>query len=193
MTDTAPAYDAQRILALPMDPDRNDAGATSVRDYLVTLLAEVWLAGEGFSGKCPFGNSGWTSELYEPLVKAGIVAGKLAEEGWLDDCDRTAGRAAIAAAIEGLRAPAGDPSVQAGECADLQDALRAHLPAALDDLLVCTRVWEAWGYKTMGPDDFTAAAEDPDVIDNVIAAIAPVVEAWLAARVDGLRAPAVTA
>lgn len=105
MTDATPAYDAQLILGLPMDPDTNDAGASTVRDYLVSLLAALWREGEWFGGKRPFGNSGWSWELYKPLVKAGVIPGKLDTDGFLDDCDADAGEDAIAAAIEGLRAP----------------------------------------------------------------------------------------
>lgn len=106
MTDTTPTYDAQQILALPLEPDHNDAGASTIRDYLVSLLAELWREEEDFSGKRPFGNSGWTCELYRPLVGAGIIDGAFDEDGFLDDWDADAGDAAIAAAIQGLRAPA---------------------------------------------------------------------------------------
>lgn len=50
----------------------NDAGALTVREYLVKLLLEVWQEGEGFSGKRPFGNSGWENELVTPLAENGI-------------------------------------------------------------------------------------------------------------------------
>lgn len=40
----------------------NDAGALTVRDYLKALLRRLWLEQEGFSGKRPFGNSGWEDE-----------------------------------------------------------------------------------------------------------------------------------
>jgi hypothetical protein len=102
MTDIT--YDAAQILNIPMNPDENDAGASTIRDYLVSLLGAVWYAGEGFSGKRPFGNSGWTGDLYEPLVKAGIIPGRMDEDGYIDDWDPRDGYAAIAAAIEGLRA-----------------------------------------------------------------------------------------
>ena len=40
-----------------------------------------------------------------------------------------------------------------------------------DDLLSCTRVWEAWSYGTMGPDDFTSLGEDPDVLHDIVQAV----------------------
>jgi hypothetical protein len=49
------------ILNLKLGP--NDAGATTIREYLVLILANVWFEGEGFSGKRPFGNSGWQYDL----------------------------------------------------------------------------------------------------------------------------------
>jgi hypothetical protein len=109
-TPTAPAYDPQAILNLPMDPG-NDARAATIRDYLVNLLTTIWREGEDFSGKRPFGNSGWDGELIKPLVKAGVIPGKIERHGYLDDWDDQAGEAAITAAIEGLRVPS--PAVPA--------------------------------------------------------------------------------
>jgi hypothetical protein len=90
----------QQILDLPMED--NDSGADTVRGYLVALLAEVWEHTEGFSGKRPFGNSGWDWDLMIPLVKAGYITGKFDEGGCLDDCDDNAGQKLIAAAILAL-------------------------------------------------------------------------------------------
>jgi hypothetical protein len=91
---------APRILDLPLGD--NDAGAATVRDYLIKLLGEVWKDGEGFSGKRPFGNSGWEYELYRPLVAAGLVDGELDEQGYISDVDDTAADQLIAAAIREL-------------------------------------------------------------------------------------------
>ena len=46
----------------------NDAGAKTIREYLIKLLKELWSEGESFSGKRPFGNSGWELELYHALA-----------------------------------------------------------------------------------------------------------------------------
>lgn len=95
------------ILALPMQQP-NDAGAATIREYLVKLLATLWDEGEGFSGKRPLGNSCWESDLYIPLIKAGIVEGVLDEEnGWLDEISDEAevqAQAWITAAIQALGA-----------------------------------------------------------------------------------------
>lgn len=71
------------ILDLPMRPS-NDAKAKTVRGYLKTLLVAVWTDGEGFSGKRPFGNSGWQYDLFAPLVMAGAVKGVIDEYGACD-------------------------------------------------------------------------------------------------------------
>jgi hypothetical protein len=51
-----------------------------VRDYLRKLLETLWDDGECFSGKRPFGNSGWEWEIYDALGRAGFIAGVLAEQ-----------------------------------------------------------------------------------------------------------------
>jgi hypothetical protein len=82
---------------------RNDAGATTVGEYLVRLLEELWTTGEGFSGKRPFGNSNWEWEVYEALVKARFVEGTLDEDGYLEDADSKKADALILEAIRTLK------------------------------------------------------------------------------------------
>lgn len=60
------------VLALPLPS--NDAGAATVRDYLKALLLTLWREGEAFSGKRPFGNSGWDSELLDAIPEAACVS-----------------------------------------------------------------------------------------------------------------------
>lgn len=88
------------ILALPMD--ENDSGATTIRGYLKALLSELWREGEGFSGKRPFGNSGWESDLQMALIKGGAVEGTLDEDGYLDTIDGHAANNLITEAIDAL-------------------------------------------------------------------------------------------
>lgn len=90
----------RQILDTPMSD--NDAEATTVREYLVKLLAQVWTEGEGFSGKRPFGNSSWEYELYGALARAGHIAGTFDDDGWVESIDTGAGDALIAAAIKEL-------------------------------------------------------------------------------------------
>lgn len=92
----------RQILDCPMDPNDNDAGASSVRGYLVELLAAVWREQEGFSGKRPFGNSSWDWEPMGALVKAGLLNGAIDQDGYVDDVDDQRGHELIAQAIQSL-------------------------------------------------------------------------------------------
>ena len=66
----------------------SDAGSDlTVRDYLRTLLMTLWAEGEGFSGKRPFGNSGWEYDIYRPLIAGGFVPGALDEDGYVNTVD----------------------------------------------------------------------------------------------------------
>lgn len=73
------------VLELPMR--ENDADASTVRDYFYKLLLTMWREGEGFSGKRPFGDSGWEFDLYETLVRHGVCPGEVDEDGCLDSVD----------------------------------------------------------------------------------------------------------
>lgn len=90
----------EQLLALPLGD--NDAKAATVRDYLIELLRVVWREEEGFSGKRPFGNSGWAYEVYGPMVKAGFITGTLDEDGNVEDCDVRAADKLMDAAILAL-------------------------------------------------------------------------------------------
>lgn len=63
--------DFKKILDLPMAT--NDADASTIREYIVNLAMRCWQEGEQFSGKRPFGNSGWERELLEPLITHGYI------------------------------------------------------------------------------------------------------------------------
>jgi hypothetical protein len=66
----------------------SDAGKNiTIRDYLYTLLKTLWIEEEGFNGKRPFGNSGWTLDFAKPLIEHGYIQGSLDEDGYLDDYD----------------------------------------------------------------------------------------------------------
>jgi hypothetical protein len=68
--------------ALELYPD--EKSKTTIRDYLYLLLITLWVEGEGFSGKRPLGDSGWESDLYKPLVKAGYLKGRIDTDGYWD-------------------------------------------------------------------------------------------------------------
>jgi hypothetical protein len=68
---------------LDLEMEENDAKAQTIRDYLKKLLIELWVREEGFSGKRPFGNSGWKHDIYRTLVLNNVVSGSITE---YDDC-----------------------------------------------------------------------------------------------------------
>ena len=66
----------------------SDAGENiTVRQYLHKLLQALWSDGEGFSGKRPFGNSGWEYDLYTPLIKSGLIKGEYSDEYGIENFD----------------------------------------------------------------------------------------------------------
>lgn len=59
---------------------------------------------------------------------------------------------------------------------------------ALNDTLICTRVWEAWGVGTMSKSDFIASTDDPDVVFERAAEIYNSVQAENARLREALEA-----
>jgi hypothetical protein len=57
-----------------------DCNANNLRGYFRALLTTLWREDEGFSGKRPFGNSGWCYDVYAALVKSGAVYGIFEDE-----------------------------------------------------------------------------------------------------------------
>lgn len=93
----------QELLDMPLP--ENDSGATTVRGYLAALLAKLWREEGDFSGKRPFGNSSWQYDLYNPMIRAGIVPGTIDADGYVDEFGDDAERQAdelILAAIAAL-------------------------------------------------------------------------------------------
>lgn len=64
----------QEILDLKVDDE------LTIRSYLELLLITLLKEGESFSGKRPFGNSGWEYDLYDALAKAGLIHGRWCKE-----------------------------------------------------------------------------------------------------------------
>lgn len=98
----------QAVLDCPMQD--NDSGANTVRGYLKALLFTLWEEVEGFSGKRPFGNSGWDNDIAFALVKGKFIKGRISQEiedgevvhECLDDADYPAMNKLIQRAIEAL-------------------------------------------------------------------------------------------
>ncbi len=92
--------EAINILDLPLS--ENDANAKTIRAYLKALLLELWEKEEGFSGKRPFGNSGWKQPVEVALIRAGLVGGKLDLDGYVEDIDYEISEELITEAINAL-------------------------------------------------------------------------------------------
>ncbi len=90
--------DIGQLKFLCMDLDKE----VTIREYLVGLLIAVWQQKEGFSGKRPFGNSGWEWDLFKPLIENGIVNGKLDEDGHIEKIDEEKANKVILDCIEAL-------------------------------------------------------------------------------------------
>lgn len=102
------SVDIQAVLDCPMQD--NDSGATTIRGYLKALLTTLWIEGEGFSGKRPFGNSNWEDDIAFALVKGKCIKGRICSEmedgeivnEYLDDADYPTMNKLIKQAIEWL-------------------------------------------------------------------------------------------
>lgn len=99
----------EEILALPMS--ENDSGAATIKEYLKTLLTDVWVKEEEFSGKRPFGNGGWKRDIFQTLVAHKVIYGEISSyrdpdtlEIWVDleAWDEVAGNRIITEAIQSL-------------------------------------------------------------------------------------------
>lgn len=77
-------------------------GPVTIREYLIALLATLWVEKDGFSGKRPFGNSGWHWDLYDALGRAGIVGQVVNGEVKLTNLDCQAAEKIILACIKRL-------------------------------------------------------------------------------------------
>jgi len=59
----------------------------TLREYFKKLLITLWEEGEDFSGKRPFGNSGWQYDVYKSLILAGNIYGEIDEDGYISELD----------------------------------------------------------------------------------------------------------
>lgn len=93
-------YTPQEILALPMP--ENDGNASTIGEYFVSLLHTLWIEKEGFSGKRPFGNSGWEGDIETALINADAIWGQIDEDGYIEDVDSEAADRIIFSTINNL-------------------------------------------------------------------------------------------
>jgi hypothetical protein len=61
---------AKALLSIQLQ--KNDADALNVQQYMRELLASLLDEEEGFSGKRPFGNSGWQYEYLDAIKEADL-------------------------------------------------------------------------------------------------------------------------
>ncbi len=95
------AGEIERALEVRFDSAVGDDA--TLRTWLIELLARLWTEGERFSGKRPFGDSGWKLDPAPALIRAGLIEGKLDEEyGWVDEVDSEALDRLVTAAIVSL-------------------------------------------------------------------------------------------
>jgi hypothetical protein len=73
----------EEILSIKLDGQRQ-----TIKGYLMELLATLWREGDSFSGKRPFGESGWQYPVYISLVKVGVLEGGFDKYDTLIDFDR---------------------------------------------------------------------------------------------------------
>lgn len=80
--------------------DTNDAKASTIGQFLAKLTKTVWIEEEGFSGKRPFGNSGWKGPIIHALILEGHLQGELDEDGYIEDYSTTEFNALMAPVFE---------------------------------------------------------------------------------------------
>ncbi len=81
----------------------SDAGdGITIGEYLKRVMLRLWEDHEDFSGKRPFGNSGWEYPIYIALVKAKLIEGRLDEFGDPITIDDAAGWKLIDQLIRGM-------------------------------------------------------------------------------------------
>lgn len=91
----------EQLLDVVFHSDDLDEDVTP-RIYLKRLLTTLFEEVDGFSGKRPFGNSGWWADLAPPWIKAGFLKGSLDEDGYIQDFDDDTYDQYVARCIEAL-------------------------------------------------------------------------------------------
>lgn len=56
----------------------------TIRQFLKELLTTLFQEGECFSGKRPFGKSGWTYDMEKALINSGVIHGTFDEWGYIE-------------------------------------------------------------------------------------------------------------
>lgn len=98
--DPPGAPTAEQVLSTPMG--HNDAGAATIGEYLAKLLGIAWRDRDNWN---PFGNSGWSYELYDALAASGYLAFTENVEWGQRNYDEETANRMIVAAIKTLVRP----------------------------------------------------------------------------------------
>lgn len=93
---------SSKLLGLRMTDSDEGEKLVTLKQYLIKLLTTLWREAENFSGKRPFGNSGWQYYVYVAMIRGGLVPGKLDENGYVEEIDTEAADKLILEAIESL-------------------------------------------------------------------------------------------
>lgn len=103
MTETLTEPTDQQLLDAPfVGDDYIPKEVTSPRGYFKALLRKLWDEGDGFSGKRPFGMSGWYMDLAETWIKAGYLEGQFDDDGYVEDYDAVTYEKYVQRCIEAL-------------------------------------------------------------------------------------------
>lgn len=74
----------------------------TIEEYFKKLLLALWIDGECFDGKRPFGNSGWDRQIYSALISNEIIEGSFDEYGYIKDFDQVKADNLIIKSIKSL-------------------------------------------------------------------------------------------
>lgn len=80
-----------------------DLEETTIGRYFIELLYALWDREEGFSGKRPFGSSGWQYDIYASLIRNGYIEGELDSDGYVEDFDRDEAKEFVLDLIDNLK------------------------------------------------------------------------------------------
>jgi uncharacterized protein YqgQ len=72
----------------------------TIREYFHRLLKTLWEEQDGFSGKRPFGDSAWSYDLYQVLIREGFISGVLDEDGDVEDMNTEMAEVYVAKLID---------------------------------------------------------------------------------------------
>ena len=64
-----------------------ESETVTLKQYFHMLLLKLWISEEVFDGRRPWGNSGWTYDVFVVLIKNGLIPGKIDDEGFVKEVD----------------------------------------------------------------------------------------------------------